>query len=403
MQFPTELKSFAVPGMISSSGKPQRIGYMDNAISQVQIAALAGLFPAAVFEFAGSTSPDRYSKDFDILVIGLSATAHADVEKTIQFLKGRPSRLSVLVALRDADVPISRALTYAGAADVIPMPASDTALALGIERLLSVTSGDREPSRRSGQVVALLKAGGGVGATSLAVQAAHLLAERAGEAAGICFADLDIQFGSGALYFDLDGGLTVTDCVAVGDLLEETQFATALAKHKSGVRLLAAPRDVTALDSLTPKLVAALIGGLRRDFALTILDLPSVWTAWTNQALQLADRIIIVSKLSVAHVHLVRRQINILSMQNLDRLPTILACNAITADQQNLLSIKSAERAMGRSFHILLPEDARVMGGASNQGVSLAEVRRGTKLEKIVGQFADAMAADALAGATMRR
>ena len=403
MQFPSDLKSFVAPGLTSSSGKPQRVGYIDNAISSAQIATLAGLFPAAIFESVGAFWPDRYAKDLDALIVGLSATSRSDMEKAIQFLKARPSRMGVLVALRDADVPNSRALSYAGAADVIPMPASDAALALSVERLLASTSADREPGRKPGQVVALLKAGGGVGATSLGVQAAQLLAGRAGETASICFADLDLQFGSGALYFDLDGGLTVTDCVAVGDLLEETQFATALAKHKSGVRLLAAPRDVTALDSLNPKLVAALIGGLRRDFPLTILDLPSVWTAWTNQALQLADRIVLVTKLSVAHVHLVKRQCSILSMQNLDRLPIIFVCNAISADQQNLLSIKSAEKAMGRSFQILLPEDPRVMGGASNQGVSLAEIKRGTKLEKVVGQFADAMAADALTGATMRR
>jgi pilus assembly protein CpaE len=303
----------------------------------------------------------------------------------------------VLFVLRNADVATSRALTRAGAADVIPVPAGEAVWALAVERLLARHSTPvHEQGRKPGQVVALLKAGGGTGATSLGIQAAYQLAARAGENPGICFADLDLQFGTAALYFDLHEALTVTDCVAVGEVLEQTQFATALAAHKSGIRVLAAPREASPLDLLTPKLVDALVGGLRRDFALTILDLPSVWTAWTNHALQLADRVIMVTGLSVAHVHLVRRQLGILAGQGLDRLPLTLVCNAVSADQERLLTTKAAERALGRLFDVILPEDVRAMVAATNQGLSLAEVRRGTKLEKSVGQLADLVAVDAL-------
>jgi pilus assembly protein CpaE len=294
-------------------------------------------------------------------------------------------------------------LTRAGAADVIPLPASEAVWALALERLQARDTSGHGPGRKQGQIVALLKAGGGVGATSLGVQMAHQLAARAGTDRKICFADLDLQFGTAALCFDLNDALTVTDCVAVGEVLEETQFATALAAHKSGIRVLAAPREATALDALTPQMVEALVRGLRRDFALTILDLPSVWTAWSNHALQHADRIVMVTHLSVAHVHLVRRQLGILALQKLDNLPLTLVCNAVTGDQQNLLSLKAAERALGRPFDIVLPEDGRVMGAAVNQGLALAEVRRSTKLEKSIAQLADQISADALVAPAIQR
>ena len=226
---------------------------------------------------------------------------------------------------------------------------------------------------------------------------------KAGTDRKICFADLDLQFGTAALYFDINEALTVTDCVAVGEVLEETQFATALATHKSGIRVLAAPREATPLDALTPQMVEAMVRGLRRDFALTILDLPSVWTAWSNHALHLADRIVLVTHLSVAHVHLVRRQMAILTMQNLDSLPLTLVCNAVTADQQNLLAIKSAERALGRPFDVVLPEEGRAMGAASNQGLSISEVRRSSKLDKALAQLAERIGADALVASQAQR
>jgi len=401
MQFPGDLRSVAAS--TRASGNAQRVAYVDEIIAPAEIAALASLFPTLVFEPIGASWPEHFAQGVDILIIGISATSGQQVERAVNFLRNRPARLQVLVALRDADVVSSRALTRAGAADVIPLPANEAAWALGLERLLSRDVSGRESGRRQGQIVALLKAGGGVGATSLGVQAAYQLAAKAGADSKVCFADLDLQFGTAALCFDLNEALTVTDCAAVGEVLEETQFATALAAHKSGVRVLAAPREATPLDILTPQLVEALLRGLRRDFALTILDLPSVWTAWTNHALQLADRIVMVTQLSVGHVHLVRRQLGILAMQNLDSLPLTLVCNAVTGEQQNLLSIKAAERALGRPFDIVLPDDERVMGGATNQGVPMSDVRRGTKLEKSIVQLAERIGADALVAPHMQR
>jgi pilus assembly protein CpaE len=166
------------------------------------------------------------------------------------------------------------------------------------------------------------------------------------------------------------------------------------------VRVLAGPRDLTPLDLLTPQLAESLVSGLRRDFALTILDLPSVWTPWTYRALQLADRIVLVTHLSVPHVHLLRRQMSVLLLQRLDQVPLTLVCNAVTADQQSLLSLKTAERSIGRPFDIVVPEDSRVMGAATNEGVRISAIRRGTKLEKAIGLVAEAIAADALADAS---
>jgi pilus assembly protein CpaE len=110
-----------------------------------------------------------------------------------------------------------------------------------------------------------------------------------------------------------------------------------------------------------------------------------------------------VTHLTVAHVHLVRRQLGILEMQNLDSLPLTLVCNAVTADQQNLLSIKAAERALGRPFDVVIPEEGRAMLAAANQGLSISEVRRSSKLDKALAQLADRVGADALVAPQQQR
>ena len=65
-----------------------------------------------------------------------------------------------------------------------------------------------------------------------------------------------------------------------------------------------------------------------------------------------------------------------------------LVCNALSPDQSANLSVKSAERALGREFDVIIPDDRKLMNAAINQGAELSTLRRGSKLEKAVGQLA---------------
>jgi pilus assembly protein CpaE len=354
---------------------------------EAQLTSLAALFPHVVFEPLYRSWPERLSPDLDVLVTSVDAGRPAEIDQMLARVGLAPAGTRIAIVLRNADVTTTRRLIRAGAADVLPAPVSEPALAVSLERLLSQDSPEVGPTRKTGELVAVLKAGGGVGASALCVQAAFLLAQRG--AAEVCVADLDLQFGSTAVYMDLPDAVTLTDCLSSGSGLAETPYASALAKHRSGARLLAASNEIVPLETLNPDHADALVRGLRRDFALTLVDLPTVWTAWTNQILMEADRIVLVTHLAVTQIQLVKRQLRMLKSQLLDEKPITLVANAVTADQTKAVSVKAAERAIGRNFDVVIPEDRRLMDAALNEGVELASVRRGTKLEKAVGELAD--------------
>jgi pilus assembly protein CpaE len=108
-----------------------------------------------------------------------------------------------------------------------------------------------------------------------------------------------------------------------------------------------------------------------------------------------ADRIMLITHLTVPHIQLVKRQLRVLATQRLDDKPLVLVCNGLSPDQTASVSLKSAERALGRTFDVVIPEDRRTMIAALNQGVEIAAVRRGTKLEKAIAQLADKIAVQA--------
>ena len=387
-----------------ADGNVQRVGFVEGTLgSEERVTAFAALFPNVRFESLGSFWPERLPPTISIAIVGVDCSSIDEIETAARRLRNNRQGTQIIVILRNADVVNTRRLVREGAADVLPTPVSEPTLALSLERLVARTPSEVGASRKLGQVVAFLKGGGGVGATSIAVQVAAMLA-RSKTGSRICFADLDVQFGSAALYLDVTESVTVADCLASTAAIDETAFASALGKHKSGVSILAAPRELFPLEALSPSLVDMLIAGLKREFSLTLLDLPPVWTAWTNRALELADRIVLVTQLSVSHVHMVRRQLAALSTQHLDGQIT-LVCNAVSAEQQASLSLKAAERAIGRAFDIVVPEDRKIMSEAINQGLEISAVRRGSKLEKPLTQLANIVSADALVqpAATMRR
>lgn len=393
VDMPKMFRGFGASGDVDveTAVRGRRVGVAEAAIGgHERFASIAAQFPHVAFEPLPGAWPEPLA-GLDILVVGLDGASAEAVESGVRRLSATSPQTSVVVALREADVTTTRRLMRAGAADVLTYPISEPALALSLERLLAPRAPAGEPNRPKGEVVAFLKAGGGVGASALAVQAAAAVAGRS--ALEVCVADLDLQFGAAGLYLDLPEAITLADCMSSGANLAETPFATALARHSSGVRVLAAPREIVALEMLTPEHVEALLNGLRRDFGLVLVDLPAVWTAWTNQVLHKADRIVLVTQLTVAHVQLAKRQLRVLSAQGLEGRPLTLVCNGLTSDQSALVSIKAAERAIGREFDVVIPEDRKTMTAAINEGVELASVRKGTKLEKGVGELAGQLAA----------
>lgn len=373
------------------------MGVYEGALaSPERVASLAALFPSIEFVPLDPRSPES-DRPFDVLIIAFTAEK---ASAATAWLKSLPPKTKVVVVLHEADVLTTRQLMREGAADVLPAPVSEPSMALSLERIFSAPVATAEPGR-TGDVVAILKAAGGVGATSLGVQAAAILAGRGG--GQVCFADLDLQFGAAATYLDLPDAISVVDCLSAGASLAETPFAEALASHRSGLRLLGAPAEIVSLDAVRASHIEALLRGLRRDAALTVIDLPQAWTAWTTEVLRRADRIVLVVQLTVPHIQMAKRQLRMLATQHLDGIPIVLVCNAVSRDQQSSLSLKAAERALDRRFDVVVPADVRTMAAAINQGVELATVRRGSGLEKAVAQLADRISNGVIAVKTARR
>ena len=183
-----------------------------------------------------------------------------------------------------------------GADDYIGKPIDLAVLAAKIETILRQTRVVAQviaAPRKLGVVIAFAHGKGGVGATTLA---ANVAAALAAEGKSVVLIDLNLQFGTAAMFFDLRPRATIVE-FARGDVsrVTEEDFAQYLADHKSGVRILAAPPSPEEAELVSVGAVQQAIDLARGGRDAVVLDLAAKLDEITLAALDVTDIVCVVS------------------------------------------------------------------------------------------------------------
>jgi pilus assembly protein CpaE len=183
-----------------------------------------------------------------------------------------------------------------GADDYVGKPIDLAVLAAKIETILRQTRVVAEivaAPRKLGLVMAFAHGKGGVGATTLAANVAAALAV---EGKSVVLIDLNLQFGTAAMFFDLRPRATIVE-FARGDVsrVTEDDFAQFLADHKSGVRILAAPPSPEEAELVSVGAVQQAIDLARGGRDAVVLDLAAKLDEITLAALDVTDMVCVVT------------------------------------------------------------------------------------------------------------
>ena len=379
----TMARSLHVLAVVRSAAVERALGEARAAMSGVEFSQravpLADLYPSADLLQAP-----------DVLLLEVDTGDGRDLDALERITRRHFPGVPVLVTGAETALPVVRRLMRLGVADFLPQPLSPDELKGALEHAARTRRDSASPPTR-GKVLAFLKAGGGVGATTLATQAAVALASRRkADRAGVCLLDLDIQFGAAALYLDLDDRIGLADLLDDPQRLDGELLRSVMAQHRSGLDLLAAPREVVGLDAVTPELLDTCLILARAEYETVIMDLPGAWTPWTYRALQSCDLAILVTQLGVAGIRQARRQLDAMAANGLGKVAVRVAVNRFETGWRRHVGIKEAERALGRPIDYLIANDYRVVSEAINQGVALADIRRRSKASQAIRRMVDA-------------
>ncbi|MBA3956489.1 MAG: AAA family ATPase, partial [Acidimicrobiia bacterium] len=160
------------------------------------------------------------------------------------------------------------------------------------------------PARPLGKVFAVASATGGCGKTFMATNLAYFLHTHGG-GRRVCLVDLDLQFGEVSTALRLKPRYTIYDALHredgdEGDLSEHIEEY--LVAHETGINVLAAPKDPSEADHISPPDVTRVIEAARQHFDYVIVDTPSALTEIVLAAFEGSERLFVMATLDLPSV-----------------------------------------------------------------------------------------------------
>lgn len=337
-------------------------------------------------ESVSSVSKEYYQKTpVDVLLVEVDVNLQEDIHYLQALLDNDFFNIPVIVTARDVTLNKTRELMYMGVVDVLVQPFVKADILTVMQRACEKNGKDAALADK-GKVISFIKGGGGVGATTLAVQAGCFLASRlASHNMNVSLLDLDIQFGTAGLYLDMQNDDGLMAILAAKDRMDGTLLKGVLNRHEAtGLNVLTVPRDVVPMDVISDDIILRTLRILRQDHAFTIVDMPRAWTRWSAKLLENSDMIILVTEISISAISQAKRQLDALQAQGLGDIPVKVVVNRFTNKAEKIFSIGNVEDVLGRPIDHKIPNDYKLVCNAENKGVPLVNIVSRSKVDKSI-------------------
>jgi pilus assembly protein CpaE len=228
----------------------------------------------------------------------------------------------VLVALRSAAEPAFRQienLTALGARVVVAGAHKDPDLILAAMRAgarefavigdaaevaRAVLAQARPAEGGKGELITVFPTRGGVGATTVAVNLAGAFVRRGSKT---CLLDLDLYLGDVSSFLDLAGTYSVSDVIANRKRLDGELLDTSVARHSSGLRVLAGSGKVEDTEAVRPADLVAALDLLRQHYGHLVVDGINGFDELSLAILDASQQIVMVLTQDVPAVRSTRR------------------------------------------------------------------------------------------------
>jgi pilus assembly protein CpaE len=296
-----------------------------------------------------------------------------------QIRKGRLGSIVGTAPQADPDL-ILRAMR-AGIQEFVLFPPDPNDLAAAVDRLVRRNRSESE----TGQVVAVYSSKGGLGTTTVAVNVAQAYASQHGDAR-VALVDLVVNGGDVRLFLNLKPTYDVSDLARKLDHVDADLLYSLLTPRAGGVWALPAGESPELEEIIDESAVGSIIEQLRAHFALTVIDCEHALTGRTLAALDAADRVILVTQLTVPALRSTQRTLALCRRLGYTDQKLCVVVNRFQSGE--VLSVRDATDLLKIDLFWKLPNDYKLTAAAVNRGVPVVEENPAAKLSKSYAQLA---------------
>jgi pilus assembly protein CpaE len=290
----------------------------------------------------------------------------------------------LIAAAYEPPLALVRSLLRAGAHDVVPLPLALDDLEAVIANLPDrATKKGAHQEAQAGKLVSVIKSVGGVGATALLTQMAiQFAASEAAHGRETCIIDLDVQFGDVAFQLGLNPRLSLADLLEAGGRLDGALIRATTTDHASGLKVIAAPREMMPLEGLSSDHLLQIVESATREFATVFVDLPTNWTNWSLSTVARSNLVLLVTELTVAGLNRAKRQLELLESQGLGSLEVRIVMNRYDKSLARTIRPADVHAALGRDVAYTVSNDFPLVRAAIDRGVPISQVKRKSAISK---------------------
>jgi pilus assembly protein CpaE len=289
-----------------------------------------------------------------VLIVDLRG--HDGLPPAIAILKRNHPATAVLLVAAKLDPAIMLEAMRAGVSEFVTEPLAVADLQAAIKRLVGNVA-----AAAQGEVFAVVGAKGGVGATTVVVNAATALAK--GDPGSTLLIDLNVACGDAAVFLGAEPRFSVMDALENVQRLDTAFFRGLVVRTKSGLDFLGASgRPVTANFDSTR--IRTLLDFSARTNRFTVLDVPRSDTVALD-SLDNATKIVLVVNQELATVRTAARMAATLRQRyGQNRLHLVLT----RTDRRAEIGHEDVERTVGVEIAHTFPSDYRLALQAMNKG-----------------------------------
>lgn len=242
---------------------------------------------------------------------------------------------------------------------------------------------------RAGQgVVTVVVSGkGGVGKTVIAINLAATLVRETGES--VALVDLDLQFGDTAVMLGVHPTGTLADVGKAYPKIDTPMVGSMMATAAGGVRLLAAPLSPELADIVSPEHVRATISMLRDAFDHVIVDTGTHFNDVSLEAIELADRVLVVTDLNVPSIKDAKLVFKIFDQIGVSRERVHLVLNR--SDAPSEVTVPQLEASLRCHVSVRIPTHGKQVLQSIEKGIPIClmapESEISVKMRELAGRL----------------
>jgi pilus assembly protein CpaE len=347
----------------------QIVSYDDGFKRQIAVLLRASGVPVGIVEGRSAEGAGP-----DLVVVDIRSDASSGMA-AIERLRAGSANLAIFVIAAAPEPDLILQAMRAGANEFFPWASIDGsqrgseesfhgAVRRSAARREAVTASAKPPCVTH----AFLGAKGGAGTTTVAVNCGVELARLTKRPTVVV--DLKSCLGEVALFLGVRPRFTVLDAIENLHRLDKDFLKELVAKHKSGLDILAGSEQFDRPNAQDAGAVEELLRTLAKTYDYVIIDAGNVINGFVTAALYAADTIFMVTNPDVPSIRNAQRLVDRVRQLGAGSERIKILLNRVS--DQHLIAPKQIETALGYGIHHQFTSDYRTVATALNSGVPLA-------------------------------